>query len=174
MKRQKLIVAGCIVSALIAVFVWPRLNGGSPIQQRLHEAIRNARQVVVEVHSAPWDDPSANSDSITNYKEKVFQTVELRPAQRKSLLRAMPAARDVSDHMASNCIFESHHRIEIVSADGSKLAWEICFQCGEHFVEGDQVRILPAGWRASLLRFFESQNIRTNVPRTSSVGASSL
>jgi uncharacterized membrane protein YccC len=82
MKRQKLIVAGCIVAALVAAFVWPRLNAGSPIQQRLHEAIRNAQRIVVVVHSDPSDDPSASSDSIKNYKEEVFQTVELRPDQR--------------------------------------------------------------------------------------------
>lgn len=165
MKRQRLVLAGCIIVAIFAAFIWPRLSGGSPIQQRLHEAIRNAQRVVVVVHSSPFDDPAVSSDSIKNYKEEVFQTVELRPDQRKSILRALRAAKDVSDEMATACIFDPHHRVEIVNTDGSKLVWEICFQCGEHFLAGDRVRILPAGWRASLLSFFELQNIRTNVPR---------
>jgi len=119
--------------------------------------------VVVIVHSSPVDNPSEKA--MKNYKEQIFQSLELLPAQRDALLHALPKARDISDSVATACVFDPHHGIEIFKADGSRLAWEICFQCGEHFVEGDRVRILPRGWPDSLKSFFQSQNIKTSVPR---------
>lgn len=165
MRRQQLIIAtGILVVLGITALVWPRLRTGSSIQESLRQAVQNAHQVVVIVHSSQWDPPAANRDSVETYKEKIFQVVELESAQRESLLQALPEAKDVSDRVASSCIFVPHHRIEIVKTDGGKLVWEICFHCGEHLVAGDRVRILPAGWRGSLMSFFQSQNIRTDVP----------
>jgi hypothetical protein len=165
MKRRLLINATSILVLLgIMVIVWSWFSSGSPIQTRLRDAIQSAHQVIVIVHSSRWDDPEVNEHSIKNYKEEVFQTVELGPGQRESLLQALPTAKDVSDRVTTMCIFVPHHRIEIVNADGSKLVWEICFHCGEHFVAGDRVRILPAGWPASLKSFFQSQKIKTDVP----------
>ena len=161
--RQLIIVTSILVLLGITAVVWPWFSSGSPIQTRLRDTVQNAHQVIVIVHSSKWDDPEVNEHSIKNYKEEIFQTVEL--GQRESLLRALPTAKDVSDRVATMCIFVPHHRIEIVSADGSKLVLEICFHCGEHFVAGDRVRILPAGWRASLRSFFQSQNIKTDVPK---------
>ena len=165
MKRRQLITASSILVLLgITAVVWPWFSNGSPIQTRLRDAIQSAHQVIVIVHSSKWDDPEVNEHSIKNYKEEIFQTVELGPSQRESLLLALPSAKDLSDRVTTMCIFVPHHRIEIVNADGSKLVWEICFHCGEHFVTGDRVRILPAGWGASLRNFFQSQNIKTDVP----------
>jgi hypothetical protein len=147
------------VVLVIGAFVTWRFGTGSPIQTTLHEALRDAKRVVVIVHSSQVDSP--NAETMKNYKEQVFQSLELLPAQRRSLLRSLPRARDISDSVSTACIFNPHHRIEIFKADGTRLVWEICFICGEHFVEGDHVRILPGGWRASLRSFFESQNIRT-------------
>jgi hypothetical protein len=155
----------CIITLLgIVLFVRPRFSGGTPIQTKLLDAIRNTKQVVVVVHSSRCDYPQANEEAMRNYKEQIFQTVDLLPAQRESLLQALPRAKDISDSAQTTCIFVPHHRIEILKSDGSKLVWEICFQCGEHFVEGDRVRILPHGWAHCLKSFFQSQNIRTGVP----------
>src|SRR5215213_2197101 len=147
MKRRRLIAAGTILVLLgVTAFVWPRFSNGSPVQTRLRDAVRNARQVMIIVHSSRWDHLELNGHLNENYKEELFQIVELGPGQRESFLRALPTAKDVSEHMAKTCIFVPHHRVEIVKQEGSKLVWEICFHCGEHLVAGDRVRILPEGW----------------------------
>src|SRR4051812_32808481 len=167
LKLRGLAFAVCVV-ALLGTVVYPnsRLKRGSPIQTKLHDAIRNAQKVVVIVHSGPWDNPAADIERMKNFKEQILQTVELLPAQRNSLLGALPKAKDLSDRTSTACIFDPHHRIEILNPDGSRLIWEVCFHCGQHFVEGDHVRILPLGWPDSLKRCFESQNIRVIVPQT--------
>ena len=163
MKLRRLAFATCIIALIgIVAFARSRFSGDSSIQKKLHNAIRNAQRVTVVVHSSPWDNPEPNEEAMKNYKEQIFQTVKLLPAQRRSLLHALPKAKDISDSAATACIFDPHHRIEILQSDGSRLVWEICFHCGEHFVEGDRVRILPLGWSDSLKSFFQSQNIRTN------------
>jgi hypothetical protein len=163
MKRRRLAFATCIIVLLgIVAFASLQFSGGSPIQTKLRDTIRNAQKVVVVVHSSPWDNPE--QEAMKNYKEQIFQTVELLPAQRESLLHALPKAKDISDSTLTACIFDPHHRVEILKSDGSNLVWEICFQCGEHFVAGDRVRIMPRGWPDSLKSFFQSQNLRINAP----------
>jgi hypothetical protein len=164
MNPRRLALASSIVALLgITAFTTWRFGSGSPIQTTIHEALRNAKRVVVTVHSSPEDSP--DEEAMKNYKEQVFQTLELLPAQREALLHALPRAKDISDSVGTKCIFDPHHRIEIVKADGTRLVWEICFHCGEHFLEGDRIRILPRGWPASLKSFFQSQNIQTSEPQ---------
>src|SRR5437016_3442522 len=118
MKPRRLAFATCIIVLLgIVAFARSRFSGGSSIQTKLHDAIRNAQKVVVVVHSSRLDNPE---EATKHYKEQIFQTVELQ-AQRESLLHALPKAKDISDSTATSCIFDPHHRIEIFKSDGSNL-----------------------------------------------------
>src|SRR3954469_8767115 len=99
MNLRRLALATTTLGLLgIVAFAMSRFGRDSSIQTTLHEAIQNAKQVVIIVHSSPFDNP--NEEAMKNYQEQIFQSVELLPAQREALLHALPKAKDISDSIA--------------------------------------------------------------------------
>jgi hypothetical protein len=111
--------------------------------------------VVAIEHSHVLDLLKAGIKPDKDYQETVFQRVTLSDAQRTALLKAMPRTQDHSYRMVMACIFEPHHRIEVKNAKGElTLSWEICFTCGEHAINGEEKKVLPVDWAASMSGFF--------------------
>jgi hypothetical protein len=146
---------GFIVIVILVAFICP-LARGAWTRHLLLSAIGRASHVRVVQHSDPFDHIPRQSP----YKEIIFNSVDLSPAQLENLRTALPLALDYSYAVRLLCIFSSHHRIEFIDDKGMNSNVEICFQCGEISFDPRFSQILPRGWDASLRRFLAS--IRMN------------
>ena len=96
--------------------------------------------------------------SFSGRVELVFQRVAATPAQMAALRSATSAWYAPIPRWKANC-YNPHHRIEIVRADGSKLRFEMCFQC-QNFKWGEEgLQTLPLSWSEALKNFFTANGM---------------
>ena len=113
-------------------------------------AANQAKTITVVEHSDRFD---PNIDREAPYKEKIFRAVVLSPRERTRLSAAFPLSLDHSDLIHLRCLFESHHRIEMIAENGQVTVLKICFHCQQLVVGEEKQRIFPLGWDRSLEQF---------------------
>jgi len=156
-----------MVMSVLGLALWSAHDKGQDATARcailrnsLYAKIDQAKEIRVIEHSSRWD--YANPDDI-DQPEKIYATVVLNPSQKMHLKEALTLSKDRSGNTSLACIFEPHHRIEIVSPDNSTFKIEICLICGELDLGWGQ-RILPDGWDVSLKAFISSLSMRPDGP----------
>jgi len=169
MKLLKIVLGVILITlaTLLATVFWGAHQMGQDPAERCND-LRNslfakmdqAKEVRIIEHSNRWDyDPPTN----TIPPEKIYATTVLNASQVALLKAAMFPSKDRSTNTFTACIFEPHHRIEIVNPNNSVSVVEICLGCGELDI-GQGQRILPDGWEASLKSFLSSLKMRTEGP----------
>ena len=132
------------------------------LRHSILDEIARAKEIRVVEHSCRWD---FLRDNLVVLNEKIYKTIVLTPSQVTQLKTALFPSLDHSGNTFLSCIFEPHHRLEIVRPDNSVFVIEICFVCGELDVGAGQ-RILPDGWENSLKTFISSLSLRPDGPWT--------
>lgn len=172
MKRI-LIIGGGLIVALLSILIGLGHEVSTPVitspshrgyllRREIFSALDNASSMRVIEHSCRWDSTETMNDP--NFKETIYATVTLDREHIESLRKALPQALDYGDTQFRACIFEEHHRIEIVQGDGRTFILRICFHCGELEVNDGEQRIMPEGWDGSLRTFFVSLGLRPDGP----------
>ena len=166
MKRVLWAVGLCLL-AIVGLFIAEQLIVNPAIRcwqlrRTLFTALDNAASVKVIEHSCQWD--NINSANDPKYKEKTYATITLTPERIAALRKALPESTDISETTARMCIFEEHHRIEIVEKNGTTFMFRLCFQCGELELNNDGQRIMPTGWPSSLGSFVSSLGLHPKGP----------
>ena len=162
-------ITRCLIALVIGTaayfgFVEPWVCGLTLRHSILRE-IAGAKEIRVIEHSIKWDDIHAGKFPIKpNWKETVYATVTLTSNQASQLRTIFSPARDYSDFIDPACIFEPHHRIQMLRPDGSVYSIEICFLCGQLAINGENERMFPVGWESRLDGFISSISLRPNGP----------
>lgn len=145
-----------IASTLILSFEDASKRGRS-LSDSLLQEVAGAKQIRIVEHSCRWD---YNPPSDEKSAEKIYSTVILNAVQVEQLRAVLSPSADYSATHFMACIFEPHHRVEFLRADGSVFKIELCFECGELDVNGGGQRIFPEGWQAKWESFIASLSLR--------------
>ena len=159
-KTIFLVVVVLISFGIMWSLIVKPLRRGWTLQHDLLKALDEASQVRVIEHSSPYDGGSYSS----NYSETTFSTLALDDEQKKALRNALNLSLDYSGTIMMMCIFEEHHRIDIIKKDGSTTTLHICFHCGEIMIDDKGQRIMPLGWPSSLSQFISSLGLHPDGP----------
>ena len=108
--------------------------------------IDKAKVIKIVEHSNKRDEV----DKIDEYKEKIYKEVEIQPGQFEVVKKAFPISLDYTGIIEFGCLYDTHHRIEIIQKDGNAATIEICFICGEMCVNQGKINQMPIGWKNSL------------------------
>ncbi len=166
MRRLLILTATLLIFSGISLGVGIYFSHKEPrercqiLRHSILDEIARAKEIRVIEHSSRWDFPRNNSISLN---ERIYKTIVLTSSQVAQLKTALFPSLDYSGNTFLSCIFEPHHRVEIVRADNSVFVIEICFVCGELDVGRGQ-RILPDGWENSLKTFISSLSLRPDGP----------
>ena len=105
---------------------WPKpgtIGEGEALSDSLLREISDAKEVRIIEHTCSWDYLPPYDK---NYSEKIYARVVLNASQKEQLIAALPPSADYSGMQFMQCIFEPHHRIEIVCDNGSVFKVELC------------------------------------------------
>ena len=114
------------------------------LSYRLSKALRNARSV-----------------SFVEYERDLLLARRAATPEDISRFRRATSPWFMPFEQGRSLCFEPHHRVEIVSADGTKLKFLVCFMCSNFDLYPNDTEIstaadLPPSWEKSLSSFFAS------------------
>jgi hypothetical protein len=154
-------VAAFILATLLFFFVIQPFFRCVSLRRSVFDALDGAGSVRLVEHSTRFDSPHADRE---NYQETIYSDVVLSPDQINAFRHALPLTLDFSGSVILACLFQEHHVVEIIQADGKAFTFHICFTCGEIKLNNGNQRIMPWGWNSTLSSFIKSVGLRPNGP----------
>jgi len=105
---------------------------GSRGKSELLDTIRRSDRIVVTEHSYRGDlyDPQTGKSPMPD-DDLLYGTRDLDERQRQNFATIVGGLNEGAEHLASLCIFQSHHSIRFYLHDENLAVMNICFTCGQ-------------------------------------------
>ncbi|WP_035602351.1 hypothetical protein [Haloferula sp. BvORR071] len=160
--------------AVVAVLGWASLPPKPPysdeavdFKAELLRAISESEQIEVVEHSWPFDFEHAEGEFMENPPNTEYRRVSLDANQRQELLHVFDTMADAPKNSFSVCPFDPHHRLDLQTRSGKRIAILVCFSCGDtewysapadapgEFHEVKKFRIPPEAFQGVLKRYIK-------------------
>jgi hypothetical protein len=149
--KKRLVISGLIV-LFLSYFVVPSTITLVRLRWRIASALKQARVVRLE--------------EFQGYRQpQVLSSVDLTGKDASAVLAALPYAPDVGcPGVKTFCSFRPHHRIVVVTQDGTTMNIELCFMCAalslkQPAINRAPIIEMPFAWRPPLRRLFTNHGI---------------
>ena len=118
----------------------------------LDRALRGAQSVTITEFVQYFDTSSRDPEP----RYRVLSSMIPSPEQVKELQRATSGFITIGFPLSQKRCFDPHHRVEIVSADGTFLRLELSFDCDNFRFDEGTIKAMPRSWLQHLPSFLRS------------------
>ena len=142
---------GLVVFA-IALFVGVPSYELASASRLLDRGLRGAQSITITELVQYFDTSSRDPEP----RYRVLASIIPTPEQVEELRRATSGVITIGLPLSHKRCFDSHHRVEIVRADGTFLRLEISFECDNFRFDDGAIKTMPRSWLQHLPSFLES------------------